>query len=130
MRWRQSGFHVVALASVEDEVGGKEYQRNPRGELAEMAGNGNIHSFGEHGIDLARGHPAQGRAVNDERGRLRREQAIHGGEIGKVELFSGEGEKFPPTGNLRRALRQMTANQSACARDPDERGAHDSARLK
>src|SRR6185436_1061850 len=54
-RIHRIGFHVVALPSVKDKVGGKEDQGNPGSQLDQMPCNFDVESVSKSGVGLANG---------------------------------------------------------------------------
>ena len=74
-----SGLVVIARATVEDQVGGQEDQRNLCRQLGEQGGDFDVELAGQRGVGLAFGTLAERGAVDDELRLLAAKRCAHGG---------------------------------------------------
>ena len=118
------GLDVIAVAAIEDEVGGKEHEREVRGEFGKMGGDFDVDTFGERRIFLADGGFADGGAVDDELRSKAVEGAAEGGGIGEVKLAATGGDDLKIGGTGGRGLDEVAADESTRAGDPDGAASH------
>src|SRR6185369_11432775 len=85
-RIHRIGFHVVALPSVKDKVGGKEDQWNPGSQLDQMPGDFDVEFVSKSGVGLANGAFAERSAMNQELRSLPVKGGVDSAEIGQLEL--------------------------------------------
>jgi len=121
VQWiRRVGLGVIAFAPVENQIGGKENERNFRRQFREQLCDFDIYAPRKRRIFLRVGNVGDGRAMDDDLRFVLLKFAADGGEIKQVKLFTRQRPHAPARGKLRRGLDEIASNQPVRTSDPSE----------
>jgi hypothetical protein len=114
------GLIIVSAAAIEDEIGGKEKQRNVRREFREQRGGIDVGPPRKIRLRFAGGRVGQRRAMDDQLRAVVPERATDGVRLEQVEVAAGQPANAVGGGEVRRGLKQILADQPAGAGEPGE----------
>src|ERR1035437_9868066 len=121
VQWiRRVGLGVIAFAPVENQIGGKENERNFRRQFREQFGNFDIHAPRQFRIFLCLGDDGNGRAMDDQLRLAFLKFAADGGEIKQVKLVARQRPQAPAGSKSWRGLDEIISDKPVRASDPDE----------
>lgn len=112
-------FDVAAFASIEDEIGGDENERDVRGEFSEQGCGFNVDPTCQLWIGLAIRRLGHCRAVDDAGGLLLAKHLANGGGVEQVKSLTSQTNNVRRWRELRRKLNEVIPDQSTCSGDPN-----------